>query len=208
MRHLPLMAAALAAATITGAARGSGDPEQAAVNGCIDALARDPGASAPGLVIDTMFSEAGTMVYLEAADGSIWQCLGYRDGSVASIGPAAPAEAEAALARAAEKAALAPERIRFAAGTSGATLTRTLDAGGATDYVLGARAGQRLDLSVAPQTGRMYYFIKGPDGALLIQGTDAATPFSGTLPLDGDYIVEVVSQESAPVTFDLVVEIR
>jgi hypothetical protein len=209
MQRLPLfLAPALVAAMAAGMASAANDPEQAAIDGCIDRLARNGSASASnGQIVDTMFSEAGTMVYLEDADGRVWQCLGYRDGNVASLEPAAAAEAEEALARAAEKAARAPERVQFAAGTTSSTITRTIEAGGATDFVLGAREGQNLEVSLAPQTGKMYYFIKVPDGSLLIQGTDAGTSFDGTLPTSGDYLIEVVNKESAPISFDLEIEI-
>lgn len=206
MKTLPLFLTLLCA----GHAALAEDPlVQPVIDGCIDKLVESGSASRPGgEVLDTMYSEAGSQVFLQDADGRVWKCFGYRDGSVESLEPATSDEIEAALARAAEQAALAPERIAFAPGTSGATITETLEAGGAKQYVLGAQSGQVLDLRVVPAGGAMYYILRGPDGEILLGGTDAATPYRGTLPQSGDFVVEVVSQESAPLTFDMVVSIE
>uniref|UniRef100_A0A2A3JWX5 Uncharacterized protein n=1 Tax=Alloyangia mangrovi TaxID=1779329 RepID=A0A2A3JWX5_9RHOB len=116
--------------------------------------------------------------------------------------------AEGALARAAEKAAFAPERISFAPGTSGATLAGSLEAGGAKQFALGARAGQVLDLHIVPKGGAMYYILRNPDGSILLEGTDATVPFKGPLPQSGDVNVEVVSTQDTPQNFELVVSIE
>ncbi|WP_353473390.1 hypothetical protein PVT71_04935 [Salipiger sp. H15] len=206
MKALPLILALLCTAQ---AALAEDPLVQPVIDGCIDKLVESGSASRPGgQVIDTMYSEAGSMVFLQDADGRVWKCFGYRDGSVESLEPATNDEIDEARARAAEQAALAPERIQFAPGTSGATITRTLEAGGAKQYVLGAREGQVLNLRVVPAGGAMYYILRGPDGAILLEGTDAATPYRGTLPQSGDFIVEVVSHESAPLTFDMVISIE
>lgn len=202
-----MKALTLVTALLAGPALAQDDALQPTIDGCIAALATKAGAGG-GTVIDTMFSEAGSMVFLEDREGRIWQCFGYRDGTVETLEPATADEAEAALARAAEKAAMAPERISFAAGTSGGTVGRTLEAGGVAGYVLGARAGQVLSLRVVPDAGKMYYILRNPDNSILQEGTDASVPYEGELPQTGDISVEVVSQESTPVSFELVVGIR
>ncbi|MBE9636269.1 hypothetical protein [Salipiger mangrovisoli] len=197
-------------ACLAGQAALAEDPlVQPVIDGCIDALAARGDASRPGgEVIDTMYSEAGSMIFLQDADGQIWQCFGYRDGTIESLDPADAQAAEAARARAAETAALAPERIAFAPGRSGAEVSRELAAGEATQFVLGARQGQVLDLRIVPDGGAMYYILRNPDGSILLPGTDVATPFRGPLPQTGDVNVEVVSQDSTPRTFALTVTIE
>lgn len=195
MKTLPLIVAALC---VCQGARAEDALVQPVIDGCIERLI-DSGAVARGggQVIDTMYSEAGSMVFLQDAEGQIWQCLGYRDGTVETLEPADAEAAEAALARAADKLAMVPQRIEFAPGSSGTEVTRTFEAGGALQFSFGARAGQTLDLSLV-SGGRAYYHMRNPDGSPLLAGTDAASPFSGALPQSGDYLLEVVSQESAP----------
>ncbi|SDF90299.1 hypothetical protein [Alloyangia pacifica] len=206
MKVLPLFLTAIALGQSASAEDALVQP---VIDGCIDQLIARGGASRPGgQVIDSQYSEAGSMIFLQDADGRIWQCFGYRDGSVESLDLAGADAAEAALARAGEKAAMAPERIRFAPGTSGAELSRRLEAGGATQFVLGARAGQVLDLRVVPEGGAMYYILRNPDNSILLTGTDAATPFRAELPQSGDVTVEVVSKESMPMAFDLIVTVE
>ncbi len=206
MKALPLALTALCAAP---AAMAEDALVQPVIDGCIDRLIESGAAVQPGgQVIDSMYSEAGTMVFLQDGDGRIWQCFGYRDGTVETLDLAEADAVEAALARAAEKAARAPKRIQFAPGTSGAEISGVLEAGGATQFVLGARAGQTLDLRVAPDGGAMYYHLRNPDGSMLLEGTDAGVPYSGRLPQSGDVLVEVVSKESAPLAFVLSVTIE
>ena len=54
----------------------------------------------------------------------------------------------------------------------------------------------------------MYYIIRNPDGSILLQGTDALTPFAGQLAQSGDHIVEVVSKTSSDLTYDIAFEIE
>ena len=206
MKTLPL---ALMALCLGHAARAEDPLVQPVIDGCIDRLIASGAATQPGgEVIDTMYSEAGTMVFLKDGDGRIWQCFGYRDGTVESLELADADAAEGAFARAAEKAAFAPERISFAPGTSGAALGGALEPGGAKQFVLGAQAGQVLDLRLDPKGGDMYYILRNPDSSILLAGTDAAVPFKGPLPQSGDINLEVVNSQSTAQDFELVVTIE
>ena len=182
------------------AAFASSNPDQDAIDVCIDHL-RGLGGPQGGEVLNSSFSEAGTEVYLLSGDGTVYRCIAYRDGTVGDF--AAQAGADPDALRAAGSAGQGQERVQFAAGTSGATLSRTVEAGGARQFVLGARDGQFLDVNLRPLNGQMYYIIRNPDGSILLDGTDAATPYRGQLWQSGDHVVEVVNQGGQPVDFNL-----
>ena len=140
MKTLPL---ALMALCLGHAARAEDPLVQPVIDGCIDRLIASGAATQPGgEVIDTMYSEAGTLVFLKDGDGRIWQCFGYRDGTVESLELADADAAEGAFARAAEKAAFAPERISFAPGTSGAALGGALEPGARSNSCSARRRGR------------------------------------------------------------------
>jgi hypothetical protein len=184
----------IAAALVAGTAvHASNNPDQEAIDACIDGLIAE-GAQG-GEVLGSSFSEAGTEVML-LTGGEVWRCIAYRDGALGLLEVVEGADPEAI--RGAMSIADAQEQVQFAAGTSGAEITRAFAAGEARQFLLGAQAGQTLSVKVAPQGGAAYYVIRNPDGSILLGGTDAGTPYSGELGQSGDHVVEVISQESAP----------
>jgi hypothetical protein len=202
MRTISLAIGATLAAS---AAFASNNPDQDAIDVCIDHLL-GLGGPQGGEVLSSSFSEAGTEVYLLSGDGTVFRCIAYRDGTVGDF--AAQEGADPDALRASGSIEQYQERVQFDAGTSGATLSRTLEAGGASQFILGARDGQFLDVALQPLNGKMYYIIRNPDGSILLEGTDAATPYRGQLWQSGDHIVEVVNQESQEVDFNLSVTIE
>ncbi len=90
------------------------------------------------------------------------------------------------------------ERVRFAAGTTAATLQPTLDRGAPIGYILGIGAGQRL--WVTATLGDVGFWLLDPEGKTLspLSRTsrvgEYAIPRTGdyTLVLDGDGAVQVV----------------
>ncbi|MBF9035359.1 hypothetical protein HKCCE2091_14025 [Rhodobacterales bacterium HKCCE2091] len=196
MRRAASVAGALALLAAPALAQGE---EQAAVEGCIDAVQAQVGGG--GQVLASEFSEAGTLVYLEDSTATIWRCIGYRDGSVGELAVAEDlSELDALMSGGVE-----PVVVQFAPGTSGATYGGTLEAGGAVQYVLGAREGQVLYVTVTSlgQAG-MYYHIRNPDGSQLLDGMDWATPYQGQLWQSGDHVVEIVNTASAPAQYEVV----
>ncbi|MDS9470076.1 hypothetical protein RGQ15_21220 [Paracoccus sp. MBLB3053] len=182
---------------------------QPVIDACIDKLDESDRTTRPaGQVVDSMYSEAGSMIILQDADGRMWKCFGYKDGTVETLEPADAAESEAALARSDAQDALAPRRIGLADGTSGAEISGELEAGGATQFVLAARKGQVLDLRIEPRGGEMYYILRNPDGSVLQGGTDAVTAYRQPLSQSGDHVIEVINKESASHAFDLRVTIE
>lgn len=185
-----------------GWAQASDNPDQPAIDACIDALMESGKASAPGgEVLNSSFSEAGTEVILEDGSGMVWRCIAYSDGAVGVLEEATTEQAEAA--RSAPSGAEFQEQVQFEKGASSATLTRSLEAGGAFQFLLGASEGQFLTVRLSPQSGSMYYVIRNPDGSILLDGTDAATEYKGQLWQSGEHVVEVISQSSDSVTYDI-----
>lgn len=192
---------------LAGAVSASDNADQAAIDACIDELMASGKASAPGgTVLYSSFSEAGTEVLLEDGGGSVWRCIAYSDGAVGVLEEATDEQAEAA--RSAPTMDDYQEQVQFEPGTSSATLTRTMEPGGAFQFVLGAQAEQFLSVDLTPQGGDMYYTIRNPDGSILLDGTDAGTEYNGQLWQSGDHIVEVVSQSSDELTYDIFFEIK
>ena len=194
---------AAAIVLVAGGAIASDNPDQPAIDACIDALMESGKASAPGgTVLNSSFSEAGTEVILEDGGGTVWRCIAYSDGAVGLLEEATDEQAKAA--RSTPDEADFQEQVQFEKGASSATLTRSIEAGGAFQFLLGANEGQFLTVRVAPQSGSMYYVIRNPDGSVLLDGTDAATEYRGQLWQSGDHVVEVVNQSSETLTYDIV----
>ena len=195
----------IAAAALMLAASGTvatANPDQPAIDTCIDALmASGKAGAAGGTVLGSRFSQAGTEVLLEDGSGLVWRCIAYSDGSVGVLEEASADAAEAA--RSAPTASDAQEAVRFDAGATSAVLTRSLGPGDASQYVLGAREGQFLRVRVTPHSGEMYYLIRNPDNSLLLDGMGTETEYYGQLWQSGDHVVEVVNQTSENVTYDV-----
>ena len=203
-RHMSSLACI---ALLANAALASDNPDQSAIDACIDNLAASGLASAPGgTVLNSSFSQAGTEVMLEDGGGTVWRCIAYADGTIGVLEEAT--EVQARAARTAPQLSDFQEVVKFDAGSSGTTLTRTLEPGGAFQFILGAGEGQQLEVSITPQSGEMYYTIRNPDGSILLEGTDAGTPYSGELMQSGDHIVEVVNKTSDELTYDISFEIE
>ena len=190
-----------------GGAAASDNSDQPAIDACIDNLMASGMASAPGgTVLGSSFSEAGTEVILEDGGGKAWRCIAYSDGTVGLLEEATPEQVEAS--RSAADISDFQEQVRFDPGTSSTVLTRTLEPGGAFQFLLDARQGQSLHVRVSPHSGDMYYVIRNPDGSVLNAGTDAATEYRGKLAQSGNQVVEVVNKTSETLTYDISFEIE
>jgi hypothetical protein len=83
-----------------------------------------------------------------------------------------------------------PQRVAFERGATSATLEGKVSAHQSHDYILGARAGQFMEIEVTPADS-LQLAIYGVDGAVLRSGMGEGPSFRGELPLSGDYIVRV-----------------
>lgn len=91
------------------------------------------------------------------------------------------------------------ERVRFARGESSATVEGTIRGYESVDYLLGAKAGQYMNVSMATDNAASYFNLIAPgetDVAFFV-GSTSGNQYEGTLPADGDYRVRVYLMRSA-----------
>jgi len=88
---------------------------------------------------------------------------------------------------------LIPVRIRFAPGTTSATVTGGLEEGQMRHYVLRALAGQRMIVAPHATTGEIGLVISSADGQVLLSGRvgQPGGVFDGILPATQDYLISV-----------------
>ena len=173
--------------------------EQDAIDGCIDQLRTvgGPDAANGGEILSSEYSEAGTLVMLRDSGGTVWRCIGYNDGTVGELAVTNAADdGGGAMARANSEPTTTTDTVRFAAGSSTTEIDGGLTPGSSVRYVLGARNGQFLDVSVAPQGDGITYQIFNPDGSFLLDQISSDTPYRGQLWQNGDHVVEVINTGS------------
>jgi hypothetical protein len=93
------------------------------------------------------------------------------------------------------------ERVQFAGGDSSAVIKGYHVKGDATvDYVIGARAGQTLTVTLKRSNPQTYFNVNPPgtDVSMFVGSSDSTgTAFNGLLPADGDYAVRVYLMRAA-----------
>ena len=85
------------------------------------------------------------------------------------------------------------KRVRFARGRTTATLKNSVVRGTRDRYTVGARAGQKMTVSITSVERNAVFTIYAPSNDTL-KGTDEnreARSWSGNLPESGDYVIEV-----------------
>ena len=142
------------------------DVGQDAIDGCIDQLRAVGGPDGQsGTVLSTEFSEANSLVMLQDRGETVWRCLVSKNGQVAELSVAQAADdGQGAMAGASEGPVVSgTQRVQFAAGTSGATMSGTLNPNTSVSYVLGAADGQfmRVTVSFSRRRARLQDFQPG-----------------------------------------------
>ena len=92
------------------------------------------------------------------------------------------------------------ENVKFASGSNGTVLAGTLGGGDAVNYVLGARNGQFLNVSLLEAAPDAHFNIFMPNGEPLYESTKAGAngnSYRGQLYLDGDNTITVFSLGAA-----------
>ncbi len=89
-----------------------------------------------------------------------------------------------------EASAQAKTRVKFAKGTHGATVKGTVRGFAYRDYLVGASAGQTMDLKLTATNGATIFSVFVPGGENL-EGAAQMDEFTGELPRSGDYVVRV-----------------
>ena len=88
------------------------------------------------------------------------------------------------------------QRVRFAAGSHGASLPGTVRGYAYRDYLVKASAGQKMSLSLTASEPATVMTVFLPNGDNL-DGATEADQFRGELPTSGDYVVRVLMMRSA-----------
>lgn len=95
----------------------------------------------------------------------------------------------------------AVERVQFDRGTTGKSMTLTVPANEGKRFIVGAKAGQRLSVSVGNPDAQ----IRLLEDAQITNGIDN---FVAVLPKSGDYTVEISNQTDKPMTVILNIKIQ
>jgi hypothetical protein len=91
------------------------------------------------------------------------------------------------------------ERVRFERGASSAVVEGSIQGDEIVDYVLGARKGQSMNVSMATNNGANYFNILAPgeNDVAMFNGSVAENQYEGVLPETGDYKIRVYLMRSA-----------
>lgn len=91
------------------------------------------------------------------------------------------------------------ERISFAAGESGATVSGTIAGYETVDYLVDARAGQSMTVTFETENTANYFNVIPPDEdtVAVFNGSIEGNEFAGMLDLDGDWKLRVYQMRSA-----------
>lgn len=90
------------------------------------------------------------------------------------------------------------ERVSFKPGTSSATLRGSIKGYETVDYLLGARAGQTMSVTLETDNLASYFNVLPPGTeAAIAAGSQLGNKWSGELPADGEYTIRVYLMRSA-----------
>jgi hypothetical protein len=91
------------------------------------------------------------------------------------------------------------ERVQFHKGASSATVEGQIKGRESVDYLLGAREGQSMNVSMATDNRSSYFNIIAPGKAneAIFVGSIAGNQFEGTVPAGGDYKIRVYLMRNA-----------
>ena len=90
------------------------------------------------------------------------------------------------------------ERVAFAPGTSGATISGAIRGYETVDYLLGAGTGQVMTVNFAPSNPSAYFNVLAPGAdTAIFNGSIDGNNFEAALPAAGDYVVQVYLMRNA-----------
>ena len=91
------------------------------------------------------------------------------------------------------------ERVRFERGATVAVVESSITGYDMIDYVLGAREGQYMNVSMATDNGANYFNILAPgeNEAAMFNGSMSQNQYEGVAPESGDYKIRVYMMRSA-----------
>jgi hypothetical protein len=91
------------------------------------------------------------------------------------------------------------ERVHFKKGASSAVVEDSIKGYATVDYVLGAKKGQYMNVSMATDNGANYFNILAPGetDVAFFNGSTSGNQYEGVLPASGDYKIRVYMMRSA-----------
>jgi hypothetical protein len=91
------------------------------------------------------------------------------------------------------------ERVQFAGGTSEATVRNTINGRETIDYLLGAKAGQSMRVTLEADNTATYFNVLPPDSEVeaVFTSTTGGRIYEGVLHLDGDWKIRVYLYRAA-----------
>ncbi|KLV10684.1 hypothetical protein ABT57_08500 [Photobacterium ganghwense] len=91
------------------------------------------------------------------------------------------------------------ERVQFKKGESSAVVEGKIKGYEIVDYVLGAKAGQSMNVSMATKHTATYFNIMAPgeNEVAMFVGSTSGNQYEGKLPASGDYKIRVYMMRSA-----------
>lgn len=102
------------------------------------------------------------------------------------------------------------KRIKFPRGRTSTVINNAVLREDIDQYLIGARAGQRMKIEISSVEGNASFQIVRPGNKGMLPGAgwdDDATQWNGALPESGDYVIEVAPTRGNA-TYRLKVEIR
>ena len=102
------------------------------------------------------------------------------------------------------------KRIKFPRGSSSTVINNAVLRDEIDQYILNARAGQRMKVDISSVENNASFQVTRPDKTQLLPGAsfdDDAKHWNGELPETGDYVIEVAPTRGNA-TYRLKVEIR
>lgn len=148
----------------------------------------------------TIFGASDGLMLVDMTTGGFWG--GYLPSTqdyiirVANIGAATKYNLSVSI----------PACIRFAAGGTSATVTGTVGTQ-TLEYILGARKGQTMTVTLTPNNGTVGLTIYGADGQPLKRSAVGDATWSGVLPATQDYFIVRSSFAGTTATFSMTVSI-
>jgi hypothetical protein len=91
------------------------------------------------------------------------------------------------------------QRVQFKPGATSATISGTIKGDQDIDYVVGAKQGQSMNVSLATKHGATYFNILAPGetNVSFVNSSTSGNQYEGTLPASGDYRIRVYMMRSA-----------
>jgi hypothetical protein len=91
------------------------------------------------------------------------------------------------------------QRVQFKPGATSATIESSIKGYEIVDYILNARKGQTMNVSMATKNGANYFNILAPgeNEVAMFNGSTRGNQYEGPLPKSGDYKIRVYMMRSA-----------